>query len=171
MGRSSSTLVQKLAIARCAGARAVQLGTRRGRRDAPEASAWRGDAPWGRGWLIGRRLALEPPPVPIPDCCKVESIGENPRLLLRIEKGFAGRPLRAPCEQLRRPDDRRTALVAAHFLRNFRCAGHDGETPARGFTIPFSVGPTPLPDCAGILGEIVGEPICGGAPNASTPPS
>jgi hypothetical protein len=65
---------------RCAGARAVQLGTRWGRRHVPVASAWRGDAPCGRSWLIGRRLGLGPPPVPIPDCCKVELIGDGSRL-------------------------------------------------------------------------------------------
>jgi hypothetical protein len=32
----------------------------------------------------------------------------------------------------------------------------DGESPTWMFTIPFSLGPTPLPDCVGI----VGEPIC-----------
>jgi hypothetical protein len=85
-GGSSSTLAQEMAIARCAGARAVQLGTWQGRRDAPEASAWRGDAPWARGWLIGRRLALEPPPVPIPGlaggirplCASRATLGREP---------------------------------------------------------------------------------------------
>jgi hypothetical protein len=82
------------------------------------------------------RLALGPPPVPIPDCCKVESIGENPRLLLRIENGFAGRPLRTPREQLRRPDDGRAAFVAAHFV---------GGVVVRAMTVRLQLEGSPSP--------------------------
>ena len=32
-------------------------------------------------------------------------------------------------------------------------ACHNGEIPSWMFTIPFSVGPPPPPDCAGILGK------------------
>ena len=53
------------------------------------------------------------------------------------------------------------ALVATDFMRGLGGACHSGEVPTSGFTIPFSVGPTPSSDCAGIVGEIVGDRVVG----------
>ena len=55
-------------------------------------------------------------------------------------------------------NDGRAAIFAADFMWVGGRSCHDGEAPASGFSIPFSVGPTPSSDCAGIVGDrVVGD--------------